>query len=238
MSDFNKALEIEKYYVEARGRDEYPFALIDKIKECGFDTLAEYFKEKELYKVRNVGFTFIEQEPITGILECIRLFLLEKPFVLFADSESRFVFHGDGELNSEYCKEHNIPIVPIHAKGGAIVNLPGDFSVVVCSPIDVIYRYDYILRGLKDILQNHTSEKVTVAGNDILIGGKKVCGSTTLTGEKYSMVMAYFSFSDKTELIKNICTTSKVGKPFSYIDCITKEGFKKEVAEWLQVHSF
>ena len=37
--DIIKAIEIEKHYLECRMKNEYPFNLIDKIKECGFENL-------------------------------------------------------------------------------------------------------------------------------------------------------------------------------------------------------
>ena len=238
MKDIEKAIEIEKTYLEHRMKGEYPFHLVDKVKECGFESLDEYFEAKKKYRLNKLDFEFIEQEPITGILKCIELFSQQKAFVLFANSDIPFVFLGEnGVIDSEYCNKNNIPIVPIFTGGGSIVNLEGDFSFAVCCPVNIIDDANYILKEVSTLLQKYTDKEIAVDGNDILIDGKKVCGSATYKKHNYFMFVGYFSFSDKTDLISNICKTTKTGKDVGYIDFINRDAFRKEVSEWLKVHS-
>lgn len=235
MPDIIKAIEKEKEYHTYRMKHEEPYSLREALKEFGFETLEEYFKAKREYAIINTDFTFIEKEPITGILECIRLLALQKPFVLFANSDVPFVFHGNSTINREYCEKNNIPIVPIHTSGGAIVNMPGDFSFCVCCKKELLDNSVYVLESVRDILQKYTDKPVTVDGNDILIDGYKVCGSAWYYDRNYFMFVGYFSFSDKSELISEICITTKVCKDVGFIDFINRDTLRQEVKEWLQL---
>jgi lipoate-protein ligase A len=233
--NIKKAIEKEKEYLDYRKQDKEPFHLVDAIKEFGFESLDEYFRAKKKQSFVDSGFAFIEKEPISGIVECIRLLALQKPFVLFANSDVKFVFHGNSEINREYCEKNDIPIVPIHTNGGAIVNLPGDFSFCICCKKELIGDASYILEGVRDILQKYTDKPVSVDNNDILVDGLKVCGSASYNKQKYFMFVGYFSFSDKSKLISNICTTTKVGKDVGFIDFIDRDILRQEVKEWLQI---
>lgn len=235
MADIVKAIEKEKEYLSHRMRGEEPYSLSEALKEFGFKSLGDYTKAKKHHAITDTGFEFVEKEPITGILECIRLLALQKPFVLFANSDVKFVFHGNSEINREYCEKNDIPIVPIHTRGGAIINLPGDFSFCVCCKNELLSDSSYVLNGVRDILQKYTDKPVTVDNNDILVDGLKVCGSAWYNDRKYFMFVGYFSFSDKSELIPQICTTTKVGKDVGFIDFIDRDILRQEVKEWLQI---
>jgi lipoate-protein ligase A len=235
MADIVKAIEKEKEYLSYRMKGQEPYHLQDALREYGFESLSEYFEAKKKHSFVSSGFTFVEKEPITGIVECLRLLALQKPFVLFANSDTRFVFHGNSDINREYCEENHIPIVPILTSGGAIVNLPGDFSFCVCCKKDLVNDVGYILNGVSKCIQKYTDKNVTVDNNDILVDGKKVCGSASYSQGKYFMFVGYFSFSDKSELIPHICNTSKVGKDVGFIDFMNRDILRQEVKEWLQV---
>ena len=236
MYDIVKAIEKEEEYTSYRLKNKEPFHLADAIEELGFESLGQYFTEKQLYYLLKEGFDFYEHEPITGVKKCIDLLQLQRPFVLFANSDSTFVFQGDAnELNTQYCADHDIVVVPIHTAGGTIVNTPGDFSFCLCSKDSLINEAKFILKQVAKILQKYTEKEVTVKGNDILIDEKKVCGSATYLQNNYFMFVGYFSFSDKTDLISNICTTTKISKNVGYIDFINRETFRQEVAKWLKV---
>lgn len=233
MPDIIQAIEKEKEYLSYRMSGEEPYSLCDAMKVFGFESLKDYFEAKKKHQFVNSAFTFIEKEPVTGILECIKLLALQKPFILFANSDIPFVFHGNSELNIEYCNKNSIPIVPIHTAGGTIVNLPGDFSFCVCCKNTIVNNVEYILNGVSKCIQKYTNKKVTVDRNDILVDGKKVCGSASYHQGEYFMFVGYFSFSDKSELISNICTTNKVSKEVGFIDFMNRDLLRREVREWL-----
>lgn len=238
MNNIIKAIEIEDYYFKCRTKNEYPFHLIDKIKECGFKTLKEYFKAKQLYKFENLEFNYVEELISNGVSEAFKMIEANQAGVLFANWDDTYVVSGTNgmeTLNKEYCEENNITIFNLHMAGGAIVGSEDDFSFGICYPKDIRISFNFILNEMKNILQRYTDKNIEVKGNDIVVDNKKVCGTTVYDGKDVLMVILYFSFSDKSELINNICITNKVNKPVGYIDFITKDVFKKEVSTWLRV---
>ena len=61
--DIVKAIEKEQEYLFYRRNGDEPFHLVDAIKECGFDTLEEYFAAKKEYGFNHLSFAYIEKTP-------------------------------------------------------------------------------------------------------------------------------------------------------------------------------
>lgn len=237
MRDINKAIEYEKEYQAARVNGEYPFHLVDKIKECGFESIKEYHELKKTHQFEQLNFEYIETNPRECLKDVFKVMALGKTCFLFSDTDETFVFNGNANYNQDYCLNHNIPIYPIQTSGGTIVSSKGDLSFGVCCPKTNGIDRNYVLNGLKNVLQKHTAAIVTVDGNDILVGDKKVIGSASYWQNNVFMFVCHISFCDNTELISNICITSKVGKTVGYIDFMTREEFKQGVSEWLLTNS-
>ena len=233
MKDIEKAIAFEREYLENRMKDEEPFHLIDKIKECGFDDLNDYFNAKAECKFGELHFSYIEKTPA----ECIDYFFsmmdTKETGVVFIDSNETFVFSGESKpFNVEYCKENDIPIYPLYTAGGAIVSTPGDFSIGLCFPDEVGVDVRFILSKLKDIFSKYM-DNVTVNGNDILIDEKKICGSIMYYQNGMKCFACHFSFNDNTELVEKICNASGSVKTPTFIYGLTVPMFKQELKEWL-----
>lgn len=236
MKDILKAMEYEKIYLNHRMRNETPFQIIEKIKECGFNSLEQYNKYKNVHLFEAMNFELHECAQEEIISEAVRILTNKLTGIWQADSTTTCVFNGfsgDNSFNMRYCEENDIPVFSLGSNGGTIIHQNGDFSWGICYPTSLNIRSDYLLNKLKCILQKHTLKEVIVDGNDILVDGKKVCGSTVYEKNDTFLFISYFSFNDKSELIKNIC--NKISKKIpGYIDFITCEEFKKEVCKWLQ----
>lgn len=238
MKDIEKAIEIEKYYLECRMKNEYPFHLADKVRECGFESLAEFQKTKQEHQLLTLDFKF-HNVTQSEIVSEVRRILTDKVIgIWFSDSEETCVFNGNqGEqtFNAIFCKENGITTYNYLTNGGSIVHQAGDFSFGVSCPAEYGIDAIFILDILKNILQKHTSRVLTVNGNDILMDGTKICGSATYEVGGIFLFLSYFSFSDHLDLIRRICSIPKSGKTPGYIDFMTREQFKQEVSEWLQI---
>lgn len=236
--DIARAVELEKAYLEHRMKGEEPFHMIDAIKECGFETLEEYFAVKQDYLFGQLQFRYVDKPMPGGVAEIFEVIKSNAPGALFVDWERTYVVCANAgleEFNREYCIENKIPFFPLYTDGGTIVGAKGDFSLGICCPQFAVNDYHYILNGVKNILQRHTEKEVTVRGNDICVDGNKICGSASYRSGKVLMVIMHFTFTDLSDLISKICRTTKTGKPVTYIDFITRDTFKTEVAEWLRV---
>lgn len=236
--DIKKAIEIEEYYLECRKKGEYPFHLVDKIKECGFESLSQFHGEKREYEFKRMKFTVTEVTQDEIVPEVHRILKNKLYGIWYADSDRTCVFNGDyGEktFNKEYCVNKNIPIYDYLTSGGTIIHKKGDFSFGISCPLKMQIDSDFVLNRLKNILQKYTDKTLTVSGNDILVNGEKICGSAIYQKNGVFLFLSYFSFSDHSNLIEHICPVPKSGKTPSYIDFITREQFKSEVTAWLMV---
>ena len=141
---------------------------------------------------------------------------------------------GLKDFNEEYCVKNNITIYPYLSNGGIIVHQNGDFTYGLSCPASIYSDAGYILDRTRHMLQKHTNKKVTIDGNDILVNGLKVCGSTVYNNNGLFLILVYFSFNDKTELIEAICN-KKTDKQPGYIDFMTREELRQEVLVWLRI---
>lgn len=235
MIDIVKAIEKEKEYLSYRRKGEEPFHLIDAVKECGFDSLSDYFKAKTEHTFNSLDFSFIAKKPS----ECIDYFFYmmntKETGVVFIDSDETFVFSGESKpYNAEFCEANKIPIYPLHTKGGAIVSTEGDFSIGICFPEYVGADVFFILSKLKGIFGKYM-QGVTVNGNDLLLNGEKICGSIMYHQNSMKCFACHFSFKDNSELIKKVCDISGSIKTPSVISGLTVDMLKEELCRWLSL---
>ena len=232
MSRLLEAMEIEQEYLAYRMKGEEPYHLVDKITELGYADLTEYFNEKREYEFSHLSFDYIEKQPSECINEVLRMINEKVTGVLFVNTDEPFIFCGNGcDYDAEYCEENGIAIYPIFTNGGCIVSSNGDFSFGVCIPETTRINCNYILNDIRDILSKYTQD-VTVAGNDILIDGKKVLGSATYQQNGMFMFVCHVSFVDNTEQVQCICKKEAV-KQVGYIDCMSRDEFRQEVTALL-----
>lgn len=232
--DIRKAIEIEKHYLECRIKGEHPYHLAEKIRKCGFTKLEDYYEKKKNYLFSQLNFEYIETTQEKCLKDVFKAIEERKTCFLFADTEKTFVFNGTAKLNKDYCNKYDIPVYPIETRGGTIISSVGDLSLGICCPKSIGIDRKYILNEIKDILQRYTKLSVTVNGNDILVDGKKVIGSSSYSKNEVFMFVCHISFNDNKKLISNICITSKVSKEVGYIDFMTNKQFRQEVSKWLQ----
>ena len=237
MKDIKKAVEAEKEYIAHRIKGEEPFHLVDAVKECGFETLEEYFAAKREHELSALSFEAVETTPTKAIADVLETIARKKTRVLFADTKFTIVWNGDGsEFDREYCAKHGIPVLPIQTAGGTIVSTKGDLNIGICLPAAPGVEVEDVLRKLAEIFRKRTDKSVEIDGNDILIGGHKVLGCSAYRTNGMFMFITPVSFSDKSELIGNICT-KRSGKTAGHIDFMSAEELRTEVAEWLKVRS-
>lgn len=238
MVDVKKAIEVEQFYIECRMKGEYPFHLVDKIKECGFNSLVEFQEAKRDYLFSQIDFPQVIQPMPEGVSEIFKMIQTNKAGTLFVDWNETYVVAGNQgmeTLNKKYCEENNITIFPLYTNGGTIVGSTGDFSLGICIPNNIDIDPLYLLNKVKNILQKYTDYEVTVEGNDICLDGKKISGTASYPSGDIIMTIMHFSFTNWSDLISSICRPNKVGKEVAFVDFMTREQFKQEVLEWLRI---
>lgn len=232
MADIQNAIELENEYIQYRLNGEEPFYLEDEIKKYGFSTLEDYFEQKTEYLVSQTEFTVEDVYPMNAAGVMLKLISSKEPGILLMDTDILVVYHGDEDFNREYCEKHGIPVVDYYAHGGTLIASDGELSVGICMPNTTGVSADWMLFKFRDILSKYM-DNVVVDKNDIMVDGKKVCGSTTYSDADTFAFIIQFSFDDKSELISAICPPPKTGKLPGFITKLTREQLRNEVKEWL-----
>lgn len=234
MTNIENAIKIEEQYIQYRLNNEEPFSLEDEIKKCGFDNLEQYFDKKLDFQISQLNFSVEDVLPFTAADAMLNLMNTKTNGILLMNTDQTVVYHGSKDFNREYCEENNIPVIEHYSNGGTLVASDGELSIGVCMPFFNGLSGRYMLLKLKSIFDKYYDD-VVIDNNDIMINGKKVCGTTVYPTSEVFGFLAQFSFDDKSELISKICYSSESGsnKIAGYIDRLTREELRKEVLEWL-----
>lgn len=239
MSDIVKAIEKEKEYLSYRMKGEEPFHLADAMRECGFASLDEYFEAKKKYDFNAISFAVIDaNSPLECVDDIFAVITGRKNAVIFVDINHTVAWtQVNSGCNVEYCKQHGIPIIPVGAKGtGTLVSTPNDFGIGICIHEDNRFNLDFFVNGFVEIFRKYTDKEIVNQGNDIMYDGKKVCGFTFYDLNNMFMIISPISFSEKAELVANICTNKPQTKEVGYIDFMDRDDLRREVEAWLKCH--
>jgi len=232
MGNFKKAQEIIKEYNKLRlnPKAKNSFGLNKKLRSAGY-TEQEYLDEIQKRYLVNANIKFKEITDETLVEEIQKS--LDKNTILFVNPRNVCVYNGDKDFNSNYSKEHNIPVHQLGYSGGTLVALNGDLGCVF------ILKKDGLLGYLQSKVKNWVSENIReceINGNDILVNGKKVIGfASTKIGDNY---IYYFqsSFSVNLNLIQEISVKKMVKIPagLSEFSNKTRVDLINEIKLWLQ----
>jgi hypothetical protein len=231
--DIIGAMNKEREYLSFRAKGEEPYHWADAVKEYGFESLSEYFEAKRNYQFSQLKFEVIETPPNKAIADIMAMMDAKKTAILFVETDKTLVWNGNqGEYDTSYCEECGIPIYPIGAGGGTIVSTPGDLNIGICFPSIFGVDASYILEGFAKIFRKYTYKLVEVSGNDVLVGGVKVLGSSVYGNKDVFMFVTSVSLSDKSDLICQICLKHSTKQP-GYVDFLNKEQLRQEVLKWI-----
>lgn len=232
MTNIEKAMQEEKAYQKERAENHNGESLIDRVREYGFKTLKAYFKAKQKYAFEHLNFSFSETTPQLGARMTLALTEHGEAGCIFGMTDQTCVFHGDEPLNEAYCIENGIEIINYNAPGGNIIIEPGDLSCGINVPLADIDA-TWILEHLAAILRRY-EPSVNVDGNDIVAFGEKVAGSAHYQrGDSFGLLI-HFSFSDRRELIENICLPETRNKQPGYITFVSREQLREDIRAWLR----
>lgn len=214
-------------------------SLKDKLAGIGYDSIEQFFEEKAVYEMQNElkGKTYeVHMKEFVPFL--YSLIQNQESGIISIYTDETCVCHGTNSekpLNEEYCQEHNIPIYPYNSFGGNIVASEGDYGLVFVMPKAIDMTEDYITEKFAAILSKYI-ENIKIQGNDILADGKKIVGSGSFGNEQIFLMLFYFSTSDKSELIHNICGEPMTDKQPGYINQkdLPISLLKEELLSWLQ----
>lgn len=222
MSDIIKAIEKEKKYISYRMQGKEPFHLVDAVKECGFNSLGDYFTAKRRCE--------ISQEPVVKVASkdataTIQDFIINQKhgFAYCVHDEKLCFVAKANDVYADACEEYGYTVLDTQHTGGAVVVNKGDMSVVHFGTVGnrVMQDFaDYLIERYKERGLNATYED-----NDVLIDGCKISGlsATTYGHIQYSTI--HIGINTNLDHIKAICRKpmKKVPKGLSEYGITTEE---------------
>ena len=111
------------------------------------------------------------------------------------------------EVNVEYCRAHNVDIVQRKSGGGCVYADEGNLMVSFITPnthsMQVFERFMHLLATA---LQQMGYDAVTTQHNDILVGGRKVCGTACYTTAKATIVHACILYNVDLQALETAIT--------------------------------
>lgn len=225
-----KAIQAEQQYIQNRVNGIETAPLIDILREYGFDSLDEYRNQKTEFEFSNLNFHEMNTTSDVAFQVIGQILQNEKPILLFEDHATPFIYHGNEDYDRKAAEKLGITVYEGGYRGGTIVGGIGDLSIGIFFPSSIEYRSEYFLNKLVEIFQKH-GMKAEVNNNDIMVDGEKVIGASVLETENYFGFVAYVSFSDKTEMIKQVC--GNAAKKPGFIQGMTIDELEEELRLWL-----
>lgn len=225
------------YNVEHNITEETSF--VDKIEALGYNSLEEFFNEKIEHDMQEVLYGKVYSVKPKDAMPTLRQLIQNHEYgIVSVYTDETCVHHGSDPvkvLNLAYCEQNNIPIYPYDSFGGSIVATEGDYSIALLLPIEVDASANFVLTNTKKIFDKYFNN-VEIQGNDIMIDGRKVAGSTSFGTEDFFFFIYHFSMSEKEDLVYSICGAPASDKKPGYIDTsiLSTEQLMKELLSWLQ----
>ena len=232
MSDLIKALEEEKRYVADR-MNGIDTSLIERLKQYGFHSLAEYFSAKKDYLWHN-WIPEIRRDSIDVVSDVAEEAIKAKDYGVYIPTvEGKYAFHGTEELDLDICNKLGVRPVNMRYRGGTIVGSAKDFSIEILMPSEIGFTSADFINKMHEIISKYV-DGVTVDGNDILINGEKVMGSMSRQENGVFVWAAQISFEEYHDEIEKICRKKSIKRPSCVRGGLTRDRLEREVIAWLR----
>lgn len=231
MKNLQLAMAEEKAYVADR-INRINTSLPDRLKQFGYDTLDEYFKDKYEYLFNEWAPEVypIDVRTITTDLEAA---VRNKRYGIYiSTTDGLYAFHGSDEIDYALCDELGITVAELYYKGGTIIGGVEDLGIEIVAPVELGLHTYQILSKFHEIISKY-EDSAEIAGNDILVNGKKVLGSMYRIVGNVFVWAAQVSFGEHDEIIEKICTKKSSKKP-SRLTSLDRNTLEREVLKWLQ----
>lgn len=231
MKNLQLAMAEEKAYVADR-MNRINTSLPDRLKQFGYDTLDEYFKDKYeyLFNQWRPEVYPIDVRTITTDLEAA---VRNKRYGIYiSTTDGLYAFHGSDEIDYALCDELGITVAELYYKGGTIIGGVEDLGIEIIAPIELGLLGHQILSKFHSIISEY-EDNAEITGNDILVNGEKVLGSMQRFVGEVFVWAAQVSFGDHDEIIEKVCNKKSSKKP-GRLKNVDKDTLEREVLKWLQ----
>lgn len=203
------------------------------IRTLGFSRVPQYYEMKRnyLFNEWQPEFYYIK---ISDFIEKTNEAIKNGKYGVYIPvGEGVHAWHGDHIIDYNLCKDLGVKVYDLNCHGGTIIGSEKDFSIMIIAPTNIGLTDDFINDEIVKFISKYIPT-TSWLGNDILIDGKKICGTCLRHLEKSTVWTGQFSFADYSEYIELICNKKSDKEP-SYIDSnmLSKENLEKEFIAWL-----
>jgi hypothetical protein len=233
MRDLQKAITEEKAYIIDR-MNNINTSLVARIKQYGYESLNEYFKEKKEYLFKNWKPEVYYVDICTLTTELEKAVQNGQYGIYVSTAERPYAFHGSDDIDYDLCKELGVDVAELYHRGGTIIGGVEDLGIEIVAPMELGLTPQLIISQFYNIIHKY-EDSAEIVGNDILVNGEKILGSMhRLVGNTFVWA-AQVSFGDHDELIKKVCNKKSEKKPGRLKNArLNKKSLEREVLKWLQ----
>ena len=235
--NIERAIQQEVIYVvrKAKGED---VKIDDFINSCGYSSANEFYWDKQIYLLKQSNCVELEEPYID--LKLAKEFLENKipAFLWTINCPTTYAFVPNEYVDTEPLIKHGLEPVkigyPSSVLKDVIISSDGDLRIFLIYPGSLDLRTDHIVSFFKDYLDEYF-ENVTANSNSVFIKNKKVLGSIILPSSKMGIFVAQVSFSDKSELVKKVCTGTTDAPGFIDPTVLSPYALKDGFSSWLEI---
>lgn len=235
--DIVKAYKAEiQYYKDKEKLHSNVLDILDYIRPCGYDTYEEYYKDVQEYKLKIQDYEIVEEPYIDPSMPVPYLQNKQSAFLYTIHCNTNYAFVKNDFDKEDILKNYNYQICKLgyEFSSGPILSSDGDFRIYLIYPIQIELGADYFLNKFVEYLSNYYND-VQVNKNDILINGKKVCGSVMFHYNEMKVLLMQINFTDKKDIVQEICGVSEKVPGYINSEILTAEKLKNEFITWLRL---
>lgn len=228
--------EENMYYKDKDRLHSNTLNILDYISKAGYDNYDDYYSDLQEYLLKIQDYKIVEEPYIDPSLHNPYILNKVPAFLYQIHCDTNYAFVTNNFDKEEILKNYNYQICKLgyDFSSGPIISESGDLRLDLIYPIQIELKADYFLSKLANYFKKYYDD-VKVDNNDILIDGKKVCGSVMFCYNEMKVLLLQINFVDKKDVIQDICgITDKVP---GHIDSsiVSAEDVKNEFLSWLRL---
>lgn len=235
MKDIVKAIEAEKEYIQLNLQGEQP-NIHDFLDTWGYSNLEEFHNDKVEYSLKHLDWE-ITSHPNIDIEFTEKYINNRLPGFMYSigveNNPYAFVRNNYEHIAELENLGYTVIRFGYNTNNGLILSYDGDLRIYMVLPEEIDANAFIFL----DKMKNYFVElglNATIDNNDIMVDGKKVCGSGGFFMNKMRIIVFQVTFSDHVEEIKGICGETPKEPGFIPQNILTAEQLKDKFLEWLQ----
>lgn len=208
---------------------------VELLSEFGYTDFKEFQNDKVEYRLKSLKWDIVCQPKIDLILTNNNIALQKPAFMYSIHTPETYAFVKTDYPYKENIESLGYKVVPMgyNSQNDIILSYDGDLRVYLIIPNTIDVDYEMFLGKISRTLANRGLD-AKVYENDILIDGRKVCGSGMFSINGMLNIVYQINFTDHADEIEKVCGRGSVRPAHIPRDIITPEELKDEFISWIK----